>query len=89
MKGNEKMSEENLREKLADYAHVAWSGWMKYMFEKSALQPNGDMVVPKWAVDRWKRQANTPYPELSENEKTSDRCEADRILTTMKKEASK
>lgn len=71
------------REELADYAHEAWSGWMKYMFKKSENTPNGNVIMPKWAVDRWSRQMNTAYKDLSEEEKESDRDEADRMLKIM------
>ncbi len=37
-------------------------------------------VIPRWAVDRWSRQVATDYQDLSEEEKNSDRKEADRVL---------
>ncbi len=40
----------------------------------------GSWTMPPWAVERWLRQAKTPYSELSETEKDSDRAEADRFL---------
>jgi hypothetical protein len=69
-----------MREKLAGYAHESWSGWMKYLFEKSQKNADGTVTIPKWAVDRWERQAATPYCELPETEKISDRDEADKML---------
>ncbi|OGM08980.1 hypothetical protein A2Z67_06050 [Candidatus Woesebacteria bacterium RBG_13_36_22] len=68
-----------LRNKLADYAHEAWSGWMKYLFDKSFKQNDGTVVIPKWAVERWTRQLNTIYSDLSDEEKESDLSEADKI----------
>lgn len=75
------------REALAEYAHEAWSGWMKYMFRKggfATFDVNGESqtvyVMPAWAVERWKRQSETPYADLPETEKESDREEADRML---------
>ena len=68
------------REKLADYAHAAWSGWMKYMFSKSTKDGSGLVMIPASLVERWTRQMNTPYTELPENEKESDRLEADRMI---------
>lgn len=67
-------------EKLAEYAHNAWAGWMKYMFSKGKLNDAGEMVLPKWAVDRWTRQMNTSYADLPEDEKKSDRDEANQML---------
>lgn len=73
-------AKDQLREDLAEYAHAAWSGWMKYMFEKGTLNEDGTYTMPAWAVERWTRQANTPYAELPENEKNSDHEEADKML---------
>lgn len=69
-----------VREKLASYAHRAWSGWMDYLFEKSTLNPDGTVTIPAWAVERWKRQAKTSYADLPEREKDTDRKEADIML---------
>lgn len=83
---------ESLREALAKYAHDAWSGWMKYLFEKGhseTLERPGDKmlerawIMPQWAVERWTRQMNTEYADLPEEEKKSDREEADRMLAIM------
>ena len=85
----------DVRERLADYAHEAWSGWMKHMFTIGTLlndkwmspEPGqqAKLLLPEWAVERWRRQMNTPYAELPESEKASDRKEADEILTIIRK----
>ena len=73
---------EAVREKLASYAHKQWSGWMEYLFSKcvNPIEPDGTAIIPKWAVKRWKGQIETPYEELSEPEKESDRKEADGMI---------
>jgi hypothetical protein len=73
----------SLKEKLADYAHVTWSGWMKYLFDRSVECDDGTVVIPKELVDRWKRQLNTDYQDLPEEEKESDRNEAKKIISIM------
>lgn len=80
------MADEQLREALAAYAHEAWIGWMRYMFSRcfsSALA--GDMIIPEQSVNRWLRQMATPYADLPESEKKSDREEADKMLAIMEK----
>ena len=72
-----------LREKLARLAHEQWSGWMKYMFGKCRKLTNGKMIIPKWAVERWSWQMVVPYDDLSEEEKNSDRTEADKFLALL------
>ena len=74
---------ENVRELLAAYAHESWSGWMKYLFGKSIDLSSGAVVIPGKLVKRWKRQIGTPYAELPEGEKESDRKEADRMLAIL------
>jgi len=68
-----------LREKLAGLAHDQWAGWMEYLFFKSK-QVDGCVVIPAWANERWRRQVATRYTDLSEEEKDSDRSEADKFL---------
>jgi len=80
--------EENkeLVEALAEYAHCAWSGWMEYMFRKCAdfAFPSQALVLPEAFVVRWKRQARTPYGNLPEEEKESDRDEAREMLAILR-----
>lgn len=76
-----------IREELAEYAHNAWSGWMKYLFQKSTLNQDGTITIPSWAVERWTKQMNTFYDSLSEDEKNSDRDEADIMLKIIRKDS--
>lgn len=75
---------ETLNEDLANLAHEQWSGWMKYLFEKSTKNEDGTVNIPACAVERWERQINTPYNELSEQEQISDRNEADKFLEVLR-----
>ena len=43
----------------------------------------GGVIIPQWAVERWMRQMNTEYKNLSEEEKESDRKEADGMILIM------
>lgn len=86
------MWEKNIREKLADQCHNQWSGWMEYLFSKCFSErgqfdrETGNLIIPKWAVERWMRQMKTPYNELTEEEKNSDRIEADKFIKLLKGE---
>lgn len=72
-----------LREKLAEQEHDRWSRWMAYLFSKGKMNDDGTWTMPKWAVERWSRQAMLVYGELSEEEKDSDRKEADHTLALL------
>jgi hypothetical protein len=81
-----------IKEQLAEYAHEAWSRWMKYLFEKSIPYKPGEvqnyegaLIIPKWAVERWTYQINTEYKDLPKEMKKSDLKEADKILSILKK----
>lgn len=80
---NEKVIHPDL-ERLAELAHEQWSGWMKYQFDcgEEIVLPNGEITytIPFWAVERWKRQMGTPYSDLPEEEKKSDRIEAQKVI---------
>lgn len=76
------VNDKDLIEKLSEYAHdEQWSGWMKYLFSKCYETACGTTCIPGWAVERWKRQINTPYSKLPEKEKESDRKEARGVLS--------
>lgn len=72
-----------MREKLADLCHEQWSGWMEHLFSKCLENVDGHAMIPKEFVARWKRQMDTPYKDLSEDEQNSDRREADKFLAVI------
>jgi hypothetical protein len=73
----------DLIEILADIEHERWSKWMRYMFECGTLGTDGSWRMPADKVERWQRQAKTPYAELSDREKQSDRNEVKTTLTAL------
>lgn len=74
---------DELREQLAALAHEQWSDWMRYLFSKCEERGDG-RLIPPWAVDRWMRQMQTMYADLPEEEKESDRAEADKVLALIR-----
>jgi hypothetical protein len=74
------MENKEFKERVANLCHEQWSGWMEYLFSKCAHKPKGDFIIPSNLVKRWKRQVDTPYEDLSEEEKDSDRKEADKFV---------
>lgn len=73
------------RELLADLCHSQWSGWMQYLFSKCYAEdwdgkPHPMTYIPTHLVERWMRQMTTAYADLPENEKESDRIEADKFI---------
>lgn len=67
-------------EALADYAHEAWAGWMRFLFRMATTNEDGSVTIPADLAARWQRQTKTPYADLSEDEKDSDRAEAMKIV---------
>ncbi|MGM3309599.1 RyR domain-containing protein [Anabaena sp. WFMT] len=63
-----------IREKLAELEHIQWAHWTAYMLDN--LTPEN--------IERWRQQINTPYSELSDKEKDSDRKWADKVLKILK-----
>lgn len=62
-----------LTEELAKIQHEIWAHWMAWQFKCGEFKDDGSFVIPPEKVKRWSRQASTPYAELSEQEKESDR----------------
>jgi len=60
-------------EELAGVEHERWAHWQEYMHSKGARQQDGSLLIPAALVEKWDRQIVTPYSELTEIEKESDR----------------
>lgn len=73
-----------MREYIAEVQHEIWSHWMRYLFSACNDGINGTFI-PTHKVERWKRQMNTPYKFLSEEEKESDREQADKVLNIIRR----
>lgn len=70
-----------LIEWLADLEHQQWSHWTKYFLDNIVDKKDG--LIRLDLVQRWKRQTETSYKQLSEREKNSDREWAEKIITEM------
>lgn len=65
--------EDELIEKLAAIEHERWADWQKWMHSMLKVNDSGEYTLPTEAIRGWDRQIETPYSELSEKEKESDR----------------
>lgn len=92
-KKEESKDNSELLEKLADLEHQQWALWTRYMLDQleEAIgltfsefrvdNPNHPVTKKAYEnIDRWRRQIETPYSELSEKEKDSDREWARKVL---------
>jgi hypothetical protein len=55
------------------------------MHEQCHRNSNGSLVIPPDLVQRWERQIKTPYKQLPEAEKSSDRKAAEKIISAFEK----
>lgn len=69
-----------LLESLAEAEHADWSRWMLYLFGQCTRNPDGSLTVPRELVEKCRRQLETPYAELVEEEKEADRDEVRQSL---------
>jgi len=70
----------HLMEELASIEHERWSHWQRYLHEQCVPGVDGSLTIPADHVRNWTRQMNTPYTQLSEKEKDSDREQVQRYL---------
>ena len=75
-----KQGEAEFIEKGANLEHDRWARWQQYMFSLCLKDGNPGLIIPQDLVEQWQRQINTPYSELSEEEKESDRKETRNYL---------
>ncbi len=74
-------------ERMADEVHQVWCSWMEYMFQQGErILVGGPWSMNELAKRRWARQMITPYSQLLEDEKRTDREIARRYINIMSKE---
>lgn len=70
----------DLLEAMAAVEHSRWASWQRHLHAKCSAQEDGSLVIPSSYVASLERQIATPYAQLSEREKDSDRAEARKSL---------
>ena len=72
---------DNLLETLASVEHERWSHWQRYLHSKCvSVGSDGALLIPGHLVKRWEEQIGTPYANLPEEEKESDREQVRKYL---------
>ena len=71
---------DELLETLSSIEHERWSHWQRYVHSKCIAGPDGSLVIPANLVKRWERLIATPYSDLTEAEKESDREQVRKYL---------
>ncbi|WP_231877974.1 hypothetical protein [Gluconobacter albidus] len=76
---------DGLIDELASIEHERWAHWQRYMHDKAARQSDGSLLIPSNLVAKWERQIDTPFNELSDKEKESDREQVEKYLPIIKR----
>ena len=76
---------DELIEKLAAIEHERWAHWQTFVHSSGTLQADGSLILPPDLVERWQRQIETPYSDLSDAEKASDREQVSKYLPTVER----
>lgn len=78
----------DLLEQLAAIEHERWSHWQRYMHEKAHHNDDGSLTLPAALVSRWERLMRTPYSQLTDEERESDREQVRRYITILQSKSS-
>ena len=70
----------SLVEVLAAIEHERWSHWQNHLHSKCIANPDGTLTIPSECAERWSKQASTPYADLTESERESDRDQVRQYL---------
>ena len=69
-----------LLDELAAVEHERWAHWQQYLHDQCQPLEDGSLIIPTELVQRWRTQITTPYADLTENEKESDREQVRKYL---------
>lgn len=76
----QRLRDPELLEKLAAAEHERWAHWQRYLHQQCTPGPDGSLTIPADLVRRWTVQIDTPYADLTQAEKDSDRDQVERYL---------
>ena len=76
---------DSLIEELSAVEHTRWANWQRYVHDNCEQLSDGRLAIPADLVSRWERQIETPYEELTEKEKESDREQVRQALPVLLK----
>ncbi|RUP31520.1 MAG: hypothetical protein EKK51_14205 [Mycolicibacterium sp.] len=74
------LESDELLDMLAAIEHERWAHWQRYVHDRCERQQDGSLVIPAGLAARWEAQIETPYVELTERERDSDREQVRRYL---------
>ena len=69
-----------LMEQLASIEHERWADWQAWVHKSGHKNSDGSITLDAGTVARWEKQIKTPYADLSEKEKESDRVQVRRYI---------
>jgi len=67
-------------DRLAAVEHERWAHWQQHLHNQCQRTKDGSLVIPAELVARWSTQIATPFTQLSEAERESDRDQVRRYL---------
>lgn len=73
-----------MKEQLAAIQYKIWSHWMRYLFSVCVCNEDASITIPSDTAARWIKQMNTSYSDLSEQQKESDRHQADKVIAVLR-----
>ncbi|WP_280492905.1 hypothetical protein [Nocardia asiatica] len=69
-----------LMEQLAAIEHERWAHWQRHMHSRCTIGADGSLTIPAELAARWTSQMSTPYEDLPEEQRESDREQVRRYL---------
>ncbi|WP_292606049.1 hypothetical protein [Nocardioides sp. REDSEA-S30_B4] len=76
----QRLRDPELLEKLAAAEHERWAHWQRYLHQQCTPGPDGSLTITADLVRQWTVQIDTPYADLTQAEKDSDRDQVERYL---------
>lgn len=70
-------------ERLAAIEHKRWAHWQRYVHDQCERREDGALIIPAELAARWETQIETPYSDLPDQSKESDREQVQRYLPTI------